>query len=212
MTAPDLPDLQALERAAFRKFFDDGLLDVFLGLMLATMPLYAVFDRLFGEGPETTLLYAAFNTALVVALVVARRLLVRPRLGVATPNARRRRRIGWSRLALGGSVLLGLLAWGIFAADRGDGLLAFMPFVWLVNCVVVFGALAHFLDVPRFFAYGFLFGVPLAVDAIVRQAELGPLPLAVTFVLPGLVIVGVGAVKLARFLAAYPPREVEDGA
>ncbi len=205
MTRTPPQDLAALEREAFRKFFEDGLLDIFLGLLLATMPLGTLVDDL---------VVAAINGVLVVVLIVVRFRVVRPRLGRMTPGPRRRQKVRRGHLALVASVVLGLVVWGVFAAGAGEGILRFMPFVWLVNCVVVFGAMAHFLDVPRFLLYGFLYGVPLAIDGIVRSSGAGRLPLLVTFVLPALVIVGVGVAKLLRFLRDYPlrGREVEDGA
>lgn len=213
MPVPRPPDLDALERAAFRKFFEDGLMDIFLGLVLALMPLAAVLEKFVGDEPVASLIYGGVLMALVLVLTLVRPRLLRPRLGAFTPRAPRRRKIRRSVLALVGSVLVGLLIWAIFAAGKGGSILPFMPFVWLLNCVLVFGAMAYFLDVPRFFYYGLLFGGPLAIDAFVHLNDGRRLPLALTFVLPGLSIVGIGVYKLVHFLRDYPPRapEAHDG-
>ena len=45
-----LTDLKALERNAFKKFYDDGVFDVYVGAMLITMGVAAVFaDRMDSE-------------------------------------------------------------------------------------------------------------------------------------------------------------------
>lgn len=205
------PDLDALERAAFRKFHEDGLLDVFLGLLLALMPLSALLSGVVSES-VSTLIYAATLIVLVVALSVLRPRLVRPRLGSFTPSRARRQKIRWTRLFFVASFALGLLVWAIFAAGEGEGMLAIMPFVWLVNCVVVFGAAAYFLEIPRLLLYGLLFGGPLAIDGVIRMTTEARLPLVLTFVLPGLIIVTIGLVKLVRFLRDYPlPSPEGDG-
>lgn len=99
-----------------------------------------------------------------------------------------------------------------FCRSRGlDTLRAFMPVIWFVNAVLVFGAMAYFLDVPRFYIYGFLFGLPLALEAALGAYFSVDLPRAVIFAVPALAMIGVGSLKLVRFLRDYPVRASEVG-
>jgi hypothetical protein len=80
-----------------------------------------------------------------------------------------------------------------------------VPLLWLINAVVVMGAMAYYLDVPRFYLYGFLFGLamPLLIwSDVLWDVEV---PVWIAFGVPGLIIVAVGLWKLNGFLRNYPP-------
>jgi len=215
-----LTDLKQLERDAFRKFYEDGLFDVFMGLMLATMAIGAVISDWLGSEAAGTGGMLGVAIILVVVLLIARRQLLLARLGTFRPGPERRRRISSTRLALVGSVIVGLALAAAGAAAYGSEIsissfAVVMPLVWFLNAVVVMGAMAFFLDVPRFYVYGVLFGLamPLLVwPDVVWGVDVPPL---VAFGAPAAVIVGVGLRKLRRFLREYPPlgpgRERADG-
>lgn len=207
------PELDRLERDAFRKYHEDGLLDFYLGFLLAAMPLAGILnDSLFSEA-VSLLAYAAIVFAVAGLYVLLRRKLIRPRLGSFTPAPQRKRKINLVRLALAASVVLGLLVWWAFgaAADGLDTLQAFMPVIWLANALLVFGAMGYFLDLPRLYGYGVLFGLPLSLDTALNVYFSVDLPVAIVFVAPALVMIGVGSMKLARFLHDYPVRSSEVG-
>jgi hypothetical protein len=208
MTMAQVADLTALEREAFRKFHGDGLLDVLIGVMLGLMPLDVAgwFDS---DAAGIAALLGIYGT-LVAGFAFLRRHLLRARLGEFKPGPRRRRKINTARLALIGSVLLGIAAWAVAAAGRIDDFSIgdpefFVPLLWMANSVIVFSAMAHFLDVPRFHAYGLLFGSVLVLRTWPRVFWDIELPLWVTFGIPAAIIVVFGLVKLESFLRNHPP-------
>jgi hypothetical protein len=206
----NLSDLKVLERDAFRKFYEDGLFDVFFGLMLTTMAIGAVVSDSLGSEGAGMLAMLGISVILVVLLMVTRRRLLLARLGSFQPGPDRRRKISASRLALLGSVIAGVVLTAFATAAYGDdvSIASFevaMPVLWFINAVVVMGAMAHFLDVPRFYVYGVLFGLamPLLVwPDVVWDISIPPW---VAFGAPGVVIVAIGLFKLRRFLRQYPP-------
>ncbi|HSM34007.1 MAG TPA: hypothetical protein VK987_07930 [Anaerolineae bacterium] len=204
-----LTDLDRLEREVFRRFYEDGVFDLYLGAMLLVFFASATL----WETMENVLV--AYVGMLASALIVTvpllrfRRRLLRERLGSFTPGPRRRFRITRTRWVLAASVVLGLVAFAIAAVVYVDGisadLVAFIvPLLWLVNAVVVFGAMAYLLDVPRFAVYGIVGGLlmPLLIwpDALwgVR------LPPWLVFGAAGVSVMVVGFWKLRRFLRRYP--------
>jgi hypothetical protein len=206
----NLSDLKALERDAFRKFYEDGLFDVFLGLMLATMAIGAVVSDWLGSEGAGMLAMLGISVVLVVLLHAGRRRFLLARLGSFRPGPDRRRKISATRLALLGSVVAGVVVSALAAAAYGDdvSIASFevvMPLLWFLNAVVVMGAMAHFLDVLRFYLYGVLFG--LAMPLLVWPDVLWGLsiPPWVAFGAPGVAIVVVGLFTLRRFLRQYPP-------
>jgi hypothetical protein len=204
-------EMDRLERDAFRKFHEDGLFDIYLGVLLAAMPTASLLSTVLASEALTLLVYGAAIMAIVGVYALLRRRVVRPRLGSFVPAAQRKRKIRLVRLVLAASVVLGLLLWWAFAAAAGgeDTLRAFMPAIWFANAMLVFGAMAYFLDVPRFYIYGVLFGLPLALEAVLGTYFSVDLPLVVLFGVPALLMIAVGSVKLVHFLRDYPVRASE---
>jgi len=206
----ELSDLKTLERDAFRKFYEDGLFDLFVGLMLTTMAVGAVVSDWLGSEGAGMLGMLFISALLVVLLRVTRRRLLLTRLGSFRPGPDRRRKISASRLALLGSVIAGVVVTAFAAAAYREQvpLATFevvMPLLWFLNSVLVMGAMAHFLEVPRFYLYGVLFG--LAMPLLVWPDVLWGvrIPPWVAFGGLGAAIVAVGLSKLRRFVRQYPP-------
>jgi hypothetical protein len=205
----DVKDLQELEKLAFRRFFEDGIFDIFLGLMLVLMPLVSFTgDRVDNEGARIALLIVAYG-GLVAATQLVRRHLLRTRLGDFRPGAGRRRKIRNTRLVLLGSVALGIVAFVVAGAMYTNGgsvevLDVAMPILWFVNATVVFGAMAYFLDVPRLAVYGLLFGSALLLAEAPRLMWGFDVPLWLAFGLPAGIIIVAGIRKLIVFLRDYP--------
>ena len=59
-------DLQDLERKAFRSNFQDGLWDIFLGLMLVQMCFGPILGGYYGLAPTTILLILLLYAAVVL--------------------------------------------------------------------------------------------------------------------------------------------------
>lgn len=208
MTQPT--DLKLLERDAFRKFYEDGLLDVFFGLMLVTMSTGALVTAWLDSEAVGLLAMLGIAVVLVTLFKVARRRLLRARLGEFKPGPERRRRISATRLVLLGSVLVGVVAFAMGAMAYSGGIpLAsvgvLLPLLWFANAVVVMGAMAYYLDVPRFAVYGVLFGIamPLLIWPDVLWGI--SVPVWVAYGIPGALIVVLGLLTLRRFLRRYPP-------
>lgn len=207
--ATGFTDLKDLEKEAFRKFYDDGIFDVYLGAILITMGVAAaVADRM---DNETAGLFVTLGLALgvTVPLLLWRRHLLRSRLGAFRPGPERQRKIKGTRLVLLGSVVLGIIVFGVTTAllnsdTSADTLGAIIPLIWFLNSVAVLGAMAYYLDVPRFYAEGVVVGLamPLMIWPDVLWDTMVEPWLA--FGVPGAIVISVGLYKLVHFLRNYP--------
>jgi len=204
-----LTDLKALERDAFRRFYDDGLFDVFVGALLVTMGAIATVTDRYESESIVSLLAFGIGMALITPLLLWRRHLLRTRLGTFEPGPERRRKLRGTKLALLASVVMGVIALGVAVAagnteQSADVLGAIVPLLWFTNAVCVFGAMAYFLDVPRFYFHGVVMGfaMPLMIwpdllwDRLVEPV--------IAFGVPGLIVAAVGICKLVEFLRTYP--------
>jgi hypothetical protein len=206
-------DLKKLERDAFRRFYEDGLMDIYFGAMLI---VFAASSMLWERIESEAALYLGMITlALIVTvpLLLLRRRLLRERLGTFRPGPQRKLRISRTRWVLLGSVVLGvaLLLAGLLVGGGVGSAEAYgvaVSVIWFINCVVVFGAGAYLLEVPRFYVYGFVGG--LLMPAMILPDVLWGIKIEIwlLFGLAGLAAIAVGLFKLRRFLHQYPaPRQ-----
>lgn len=207
-------DLRSLERRAFSRFYDDGLVDVLLGSMLILVAFgFQLQDRV---GNEAVVLAAMFSGGmlLTVAFKVWRTHLLRTRLGRFTPGPERRRRIAVTRVVLLGTLTVGICGSLLAVVAPGDGtpgaVEVLLPVVFFLVAAGVLGVMAQMLDVARFALHGVLLGLagPLLIwpDAFWGS----PLPALVAFGVPAVPMIGIGLWKLAGFLRDNPPVEAEE--
>jgi hypothetical protein len=202
-------DLKKLERDAFRRFYEDGLMDIYFGAMLI---VFAASSMLWDQVESEAALYVGMLTlALVVTvpLLLLRRRLLRERLGSFKPGPQRKLRISRTRWVLLASVVLGvaLLLAGLLVGGGVGSVEAYgvaVSVIWFINCVAVFGAGAYLLEVPRFYVYGFVGG--LLMPAMILPDVLWGIKVEIwlLFGLAGLAAIAVGLYKLRRFLHQYP--------
>jgi hypothetical protein len=205
-------DLKELERKAFRATFQDGLWDVFLGLLLLNMG----GGTLLG-GSQMSPLWSMVILTVIVGIVLlvfwaGKKYVTTPRIGLVKFGPQRKSKLRRVRVALFLSVLLGVLMflWGLGAwSGRLPYLLAELPipaYVWAVQCLVVFSVAAYFMDVTRFYLYGVLYALPFPLGILLaHNTDLtGALSMVITFGTAGGILVLIGVVLFVRFLRRYP--------
>jgi hypothetical protein len=205
-------DLKELERKAFRSTFQDGLWDIFLGLLLLNMGGGALLG-----GSEKSPLWGmvvltVFAGGVLLLFWAGKKFVTAPRIGTAKFGRQRKGKLKKVRLVLFVSVLLGALMalWGVGASVAGvPYVIARLPlpaYVWAAQCVVVFSLGAYFMDVTRFYLYGVLYAVPFPLGILLAQntSLSGTASMALTFGVAGATMVLVGVALFVRFLRAYP--------
>jgi len=205
-------NLKELERKAFRSTFQDGLWDIFLGMLLLNMG----GSTLLG-GSEMSPLWSMIVLTVFAGVVLflfwaGKKFITTPRIGSVKFGAQRKSKLKRVRLVLFMSVLVGALMsiWGVGSRVAGvPYLIAQVPlpaYVWAVQCVVVFSLAAYFMDVTRFYFYGVLYALPFPLGILLaHNTDLsGSVSMAITFGLAGGPMVLVGVVLFFRFLRRYP--------
>ncbi|MBU0953215.1 MAG: hypothetical protein KKA90_02205 [Nanoarchaeota archaeon] len=181
-------DLKALEHKAWTTYFQDGLWDLFFGIMVLSMGLRGLTDN------------PVFTMGVMLALVVAifgKRYITIPRIGVVKfgPARKAKQRRIAAALIISLLVLVGFLLpeyWLPLAVVPLSPLIA----LWLA---VFFAILAHALEFPRLYLYGLLFAGSEFVWGV-YGLPFGPL----AHVLSGTLIIVIGIGVLLRFLHQYP--------
>ena len=205
--------LKELERKAWRSVFQDGLWDIYLGLLLLAMAIWALLSDV---GFSESLGMAIFIGLEVLAMLVlwaGKKIITVPRMGRVKFGPKRKAKLNWVRVVLFISVLVGA---GVFVAglamrgNRPEWLNAafFFPAAWMVNAMVVFSLGAYFLDFNRLYLIGVMYALPVPLDIMFRKFVDIDLSF-IAFGVPATVILIIGLVVFIRFLREYPLPAVE---
>lgn len=202
-------NLTDIEKRAYRSTFQDGIWDIFLGLILLILAVIALLsNRGMPEGQQMTVLIVLQVVALAV-FIGGKKCITVPRMGFVKFGPQRKAKIKKSRIVLLASVVAGIVVFlvallAMRSSSAGPSrLMNFMPLAWVVNAIIVFSLLAYYLDCPRLYAYGVLFALPVPFDMAIKKfagVNLSP----VTFAVPATFMLAIGAVLLVRFLRKYP--------
>jgi len=210
-------NLKELEKRAYASSFQDGLWDIFLGLLL-----FAMFSELLLSAvgvswgyiiPEPmgnlSVSQVVLSALAFLVLFVGKRLVTIPRMGVARFGLRRRARLWKIGVVFVATFIVGLaLAWGIVPSGLSIGIP--LPLVvWIMVSVLGFGLAAYLLDFSRLYLYAALFAASPVSFVLLKQVGFITVGLSVVAV-SAAIMIAVGTVLLLRFLRKYPrPSEIQ---
>jgi hypothetical protein len=203
-------NLKEIERKAVRSTYQDGLLDIYLGLVVVFMSVF-VFRPSSGYSPQNLLLMLAAFCVSYALYWAGKKFITLPRMGQVRFGAIRKQKNATLGLILGLVILIQVGIVGLTAAGRliptlGEQVAAFFGARNVeILLVAAIGSLfvgpsmllmAYFTDYPHGYYIAVLMSVAVFV-MIYRNQPLYP-------VLIGGLIVVVGLVSLASFLRKYP--------
>ena len=210
-------NLKELERKAWTSYFQDGLWDIYLGLLLLAMAIGALLSDIGVPGAWHMTIYGTLMVLSMLVLWAGKKFITVPRMGRVKFGPKRKAKLNWVRVVLLLSVLVGA---GVFVAGlamRGNrpgwlNAAFFFPAAWVVNAIVVFSLGAYFLDFSRLYLIGVLCALPVPLDMMFH--EFAGIDLSfIAFGVPAIIILIVGLVMFVRFLRDYPvvPEEASYG-
>lgn len=190
-----LPDPRSLEDELFQSTWDDGLLDLFLGVSLLLIGVGWHLDQIAIGSIAPALLVSTWAPI--------RQRFVEPRSGYVELGARTQRKTRrglWAVLALG-VVALGLgvaLYLQVRAGSSPSTLIAGLPALLLALGAAVTGAV---LRIPRLGLYALALAAAGVATGLIG---LDPSP---SMLVSGLIITAAGALRFSRFLRTHPVEE-----
>jgi hypothetical protein len=209
-------NLRELERKAWGSVFQDGLWDIYLGLLLLAMAISALLSDVgFSESSGIAILIGLQVLAMLV-LWAGKKIITVPRMGRVKFGPKRKTRLNWVMVVLFISVLVGAGVFLVTSAMRGNrpewlNAAFFAPAAWVVNMIIVFSLGAYFLDFSRLYLIGVMYALAMPLRIVFRKfadIDLG----FMAFGVPAMVILITGLVVFMRFLREYPLPAVEAGA
>lgn len=217
----NLSDLKAVEKKAFKATFEDGVWDLYLGVLLLPLVIFPLVHYAL----NAHLTWAVLSTMLIYMPGFAgfrwlKNHVTLPRLGMIKPGPARQKKLHILRITLvvAGLSAVALVLVTIFASVFAQ-IVVFgislqtvifgIPLVlWKFTFLAILGAwlASWLLDFPRLLLYGILFGIAIPVDSV-YFIESGWMPLTSLSVL---LAIATGLAHLVRFLKRYPLPQMEE--
>jgi hypothetical protein len=143
-------DLKTLERRAFRSTFQDGLWDIWLGLVFLMFAIGPLLEEAGVSYTATMIIWLGSNVVAFLFLWVGKKHITTPRLGLVRFGLQRKAKLKKTRLVLVISVLVGLLAWLAVSSGAKPGMAVVLG-AFAANIIIVFGLMAYFMDFDRLY-------------------------------------------------------------
>ncbi len=206
-------DLKVLEKKAWRSTFQDGIWDIYFGLLflgfgfstlanLMDLPENQIFDL------GTIIILLPWNIATVLFLCLGKKFLTIPRLGfVKFGNKRKKtRKLLLIFLIINVVFALFLLILSFIGLSGWFQLNPLLDPLIIGLLIITFplSILGFFLDFYRLIFYSILAGLGFFLSEIFYPITGSPFDIFLSFFLIGFTIVIIGLIYLIKFLQEYP--------
>ena len=212
-------NLKDLERQAFRRTYEDGLLEIYIGGMLASFSVFA-FNIFPGEVFESVVALGLYLAGMAISGLVfwlGKKYITLPRIGFVNFGQQRQKRRRDLMLALsiivGIQILAVLLQFGLLSSSElstrvtpflGDQFGTSLTIAIVAVLFVAPGLLliAYYTEIPRGYLHAVIISTAIFMMILFNQAW--------WMAAAGIIILTTGIVHLIRFMQKYP-LPTEDG-
>lgn len=208
-------DLKDLEKRTFKSTMQDGFFDIYFGILILGNGFASIFDAEQNTGVYFMVLIAIIGVGLAV-FIAGKKLVTEPRMGKVKFGKARKVRKAKTSIILSINALVLLIIF-LITANTGGSAIIMDPLVQLLLMGIFLMALplclvGYFLQFPRLYLYGVLFGTLFFFVEILRLFVASPFNVLIAFGTVGGVITITGIVVLIQFLKKYPkpPQEVTE--
>ncbi|MFQ5820765.1 MAG: hypothetical protein ACE5I5_12310 [Candidatus Heimdallarchaeota archaeon] len=207
-------NLNELEKKAYRSMFQDGLWDIFLGLMITGSALHPL---LLDIGIPKPLNLFLMPLIAILIFYTGKKFITIPRMGQVKFGPKRQAAQKKLRIAV---IFIVLVTWIILIlaisrfSDIGplEGLTGHLFIVILIILIITapLCVVAYFLDFDRLYVYAVLFGMAFPFAELLYPYVGSPLQWVIPFGIIGGIGVVTGLVYLIQFVRKYPKIDFSD--
>lgn len=207
-------DLKALEKRAYRSTFEDGIWDLFIGLIILSLGLAPLFGLIsnFSELWDIIIPSLIINILAFLVFYLGKKYITIPRIGYVKFGSKRKLK----QLKLKIFLLLVFFVNVILFILPLIGITDYIQIEpLLITLILGFGAftlpfcvVAYFLDFARLYYYAFSIGIGFFLEYFLTPIVGYPFDTIITFGLIGVIIIVIGLYYFIYFLKKYPlPKE-----
>ncbi len=206
-------NLGAAERRVFRlATYNDGILDIFLGLYLILLSTYPLTRGLLGPALNAVFILAGIALLLMAGWLI-KKYIVQPRAGLIKFGSKTKLRIKKAQILTWFLVLAIFATWflgsnKLFREPTWEKLPYWVSdfdvdIFFALIIMACFSLAASAIGVRRLHLYGFLFGFGAFISTVLLIYQ--DLKFQLPLFFAGLIVVAVGIFVLIRFLREHPP-------
>ncbi|MFX0076288.1 MAG: hypothetical protein ACFE96_12660 [Candidatus Hermodarchaeota archaeon] len=203
-------DLKSLEKKAYRSLFEDGLWDIFIGIIILSLGLSTLLGSLLSL-PDlwiTILPVAILNIIAFLIFYLGKKFITIPRIGFVKFGLKRKSKHLKLKLFLGAYFILNLVLFilpftGLISRIQLEPLLMSL-FIGILFFTFPFCVIAYLLDFTRLYFYAFLAGIGLFLIQLLNPIVGSVIAPFLTFGSFGVFIIVIGLYYFIHFLRKYP--------
>lgn len=201
--------LKELELKAFKSNFQDGLWDIFIGviiLQLATVPLFSDLNL---NDFWSSIAYLPVIVSVMILVYFGKKLIVAPRIGMVNIGKIRKKKIQTRTLFLIIALFLGFLA--CFTIVYTKNLSDCIPsLIFFGGSLTSFFIASYLLDFSRLLIYGIItaFSFPIG-EFLFRFYNVPHHGYPIVFSISGGVMIVTGIVLFSKFIKKNPKSELD---
>ena len=209
-------DLKVLEKKAYRSTFDDGIWDLFIGLIVLSISLGQLFGLVINLPEFWSIIIPSLICNILAFLIfyLGKKYITIPRIGYVKFGPKRKSK----QLKLKIFLLLMLIVNVILFVLPLTGIINFVEIAPLfLSLLLGFGVftfpfcvIAYFLDYTRLYYYAFSVGIGYFLSEFLTPIVGYLLDIIIIFGITGLIIVLIGLYYFIHFLKKYPLSKQEE--
>jgi len=204
-------DLKKLEKQSFTSYFQDGLWDIVIGMMLLATAVSTILSDVGTSDPLRIAIYMPIMLSGSVIIGLGKRYITIPRLGLVKFSRQRMNKLMKLNAGIVAAVLISALLVGVI--PLGPGWLGEYggDLVFSILVLVAFSMIAYFFDFRRMYLYAVLFA--LLFFSVVALDDGSTVLRGIPALVAALAILGFGSKLLLGFVQDFPltGEEAADG-
>ena len=202
-------NMKRLEKKAWRSAFQDGIWDIYFGLLFLGLAI-ASFGDILGLPAElgSMIIVLFWNTMTVLFLILGKKYITVPRIGFVKFGAKRKKiKMRLLAFLVFNLVLAFLFLFvnisGIFEMINIGGIIEPLV-IGLLLITVPLSVLAYFLEFNRLYVYAIFFGLGFFNSELLYPFVGSPIDIFLSQGLVGIAVFSIGLIYLIKFLRKYP--------
>jgi hypothetical protein len=203
-------NLKSLEKKAYRSFFEDGLWDLFIGVIILSLGVSISLSALLNLPEIWTVIIPVVFLNIIAFLIfyLGKKFITIPRIGFVKFGPKRKSKELKLKLFLGAFFILNLVFFilpftGVLSNIQLEPLVISL-FLGVGFFTFPFCIVAYFLDFTRLYYYAFLMGLGFFLTQLLKPLVGAPMHAILTFGSLGGLIVIIGLYYFIHFLRKYP--------
>ena len=200
-------DLKEIEKKAWRATYQDGLWDIYIGLLITGFALIFYLNFLGLEEPLLIFFLCCWVTIPILILSFGKKFITPKRIGSVKFGKKRKKTKKRLTYFLTANVFILLMfliltQLGLFELIPLEGLM--VPLFFGLFISIPLSIVAYFLDFSRLYVYAIIFGLGYLLSELFYPIVGAPLDSFLSFGVPGIIITLIGVYFLISFLKKYP--------